>query len=201
VIKSTDGGTTWNASNTGFTTPWLARIVPDPRNQGVIYAAFREYGSTRGIWKSTNGGANWSAINTGITDTSLGFYVFAISPGDSNVLYTIGTKFPATTISFYRSTDAGASWSPVSHDIPPANYVGTITIDPWRHTRFFMVHPTAGFMVSENEGAHWSTLNEGAQVGAYIPASRGIWVDPFEPTLLYASVSSYGLFKRLRSSY
>ena len=64
MFKSTNGGASWSAANTGLTdtlcyTPW--RSIP--ATPTTLYAG--TYGG--GVFKSTNGGANWSAVNTGLT--------------------------------------------------------------------------------------------------------------------------------------
>jgi uncharacterized protein (TIGR03437 family) len=74
IYKSTDGGNTWAARNTGLTLPNTASgalprittLVVDPVNSDIVYAGT----NTGGIFKSTNGGLNWSAINTGLNSLS-----------------------------------------------------------------------------------------------------------------------------------
>ena len=67
----------------------------------VLYLASRE-----GIHKSTDGGQSWKAMNAGLSN--LNIRALAISPLDSNTLYT-GTNGSG----LFRSRDGGESWEAV----------------------------------------------------------------------------------------
>src|SRR5437870_7033894 len=63
VFKSTDGGGSWTAVNTGLTDVCVRTLAIDPQTPATLYA-----GTDRGgVFKSTNGGASWTAVNTGVT--------------------------------------------------------------------------------------------------------------------------------------
>jgi ligand-binding sensor domain-containing protein len=70
VFKSTDGGTTWAAANTGLTNLVVSSFAFDSKHNiyagtgsgiGVLTGVFVE-GS--GVFKSTDGGASWSSFNS-----------------------------------------------------------------------------------------------------------------------------------------
>ena len=65
VFKSIDGGKTWTAMGLEKTRH-IHRIVIDPTNPDVVYAAVLGHGYTpqkeRGIFKSTDGGKNWEKV-------------------------------------------------------------------------------------------------------------------------------------------
>lgn len=97
VLKSTNGGATWQTS--GLT--WAAslgrrirRLIINPVNPQILFAA-----SNSGIWKTTNGGTSWTQLNTGTN-----FYDIEFKPGNPNTIYAAGTAF-------YKSTNGGASFS------------------------------------------------------------------------------------------
>ncbi len=71
VLKSTDGGATWSAVNTGLpqhtqdiTTAYTAiyALAVDPVDPATLYA-----GTDDGVFKSSDGGGTWSAFNAGLT--------------------------------------------------------------------------------------------------------------------------------------
>ena len=99
VLKSTDGGASWNATNLSFAVSsgqMTTRLLINPNDDQTILAA-----TTNGVYKTTNGGVNW---DTRLTTTS--FIDFEYKPGDYSVLYG-STK----NGEIYVSTDAGSSWT------------------------------------------------------------------------------------------
>ena len=62
VYKSTDGGSTWRAVNTGLTNPYVYALVIDPTTPTTLYTGIQD----GGVFKSTDGGSTWRAVNTGL---------------------------------------------------------------------------------------------------------------------------------------
>ncbi len=60
VFKSTNGGSSWSAINTGLGNRDIQDLVIDPTMSNTIYAA--TYNS--GVFKSSNGGNNWISIHS-----------------------------------------------------------------------------------------------------------------------------------------
>ena len=103
VLKSTDGGTTWNTTGLSFSASekksvW--RLLMDPNNHNVVYAA-----TSDGLYKTTDGGANWTQIS--------GYLLKDIEfkPGNTSVMYGGNT-----TGYIYRSTDGGQNWSTIINE-------------------------------------------------------------------------------------
>ncbi len=99
VLKSTDGGVTWNT--TGLTYPisnfaLITRLLVDPTNNQTIIAA-----TSYGIFKTTDGGATWN------TQLSTGDFIdLEYKPGDFNTLYA-----STTSGGIYVSSNGGTSWT------------------------------------------------------------------------------------------
>ncbi len=64
VFKSTDGGATWTAVNSG---PTVSTVAVDPQNPRTVYAGV----GGRGVFKTTDGATSWSAVNSGLTTLSV----------------------------------------------------------------------------------------------------------------------------------
>lgn len=68
VFKSTDGGTSWSAANTGPVS--VGPLAIDPQDPKTLYAGTANYcgcqddPSTTGVWKTANGGTSWSQVNS-----------------------------------------------------------------------------------------------------------------------------------------
>jgi len=72
ILKSTDGGTTWNWANAGF--PGAGVYAFSSLQPNCIFAA------TRGVYYSVDDGSSWHRVSTGLPDTSV--YALAASARD-----------------------------------------------------------------------------------------------------------------------
>lgn len=122
VLKSLDGGSTWNAipgSADTFRGGAFSDIVVSPSDANTLLAAtavgIGGKGAGRlpnpaatGIFRSTDGGASWSLRLSGdVTDLE-------VRPGNFAQMYAArGAVFGGAANGLYRSTDAGVSWSKV----------------------------------------------------------------------------------------
>lgn len=102
IWKSTDGGLTWAAANTGIGNRMAVEILMDPTNNNTLVAA-----TNNGIYKTTNGGASWTA-----SSLSTGAYRdMKAKPGSNNILYA------ATATQFYYSNDFGSTWTQTTNGV------------------------------------------------------------------------------------
>jgi len=100
VLKSTDGGATWNTTGLTWTVNQgrtIGRLLIHPTNPQIVMAF-----SSAGIFRTTNGGTTWTNP-TGTFACKDAEY----KPGDPNTVYACGTIFK-------RSTDGGLNWTTVA---------------------------------------------------------------------------------------
>jgi len=109
VVKSTDGGATWNWTSLTSNGNVIA-VAADPLTPTTVYAV----GGTT-LFKSLDGGDSWHASLTGGVAE-----VIAVDPANPAVVYAGGAGI-------YKSTDAGATWNDVFAGI---GAVSAIAIDP-----------------------------------------------------------------------
>ncbi len=103
VLKSTDGGLSWNPSGLTFavsTQREMRRLIINPQNPQILLAA-----TNAGIYRTTNGGSSWTLVASGTT------YDLEFKPSHPNVVYAGGTTLR-------RSTDGGLTWVTISNGIP-----------------------------------------------------------------------------------
>ena len=103
VLKSVDGGTTWNTTGLNFSTTNSTsnEIYIHPVNSNIIWVA-----TSKGFFKSSNGGTSWIKTGSGnVID-------FKIKPGDPSIMYYV------TADKFYKSTNGGDSFSAVISGLP-----------------------------------------------------------------------------------
>lgn len=102
VLKSIDGGLTWNT--TGLSNPvtvnfLIRRLLINPNNPLIVLA-----GTNTGIYRTSNGGTSWTQVSTANT------YDMEFKPGDPTTVYSAGTNFKL-------STDGGLTFTMVSTGI------------------------------------------------------------------------------------
>jgi photosystem II stability/assembly factor-like uncharacterized protein len=139
VFKSTDGGTTWSAVNSGLTNTAVFALAIDPTTPNTLYAGT----GGGGVFKSTNGGATWVATGTGPTNVR----ALAINPTTPTTLYA-GTNGGGV----FKSTDGGTTWSAVNTGLTNL-YVRALVINPTARPHF-MPGRTAQRRVQEHGWRH-----------------------------------------------
>lgn len=102
VLKSTDGGATWNTTGLSFTgsSNYLGDILVNPSNSQIVICA-----SSNGLYRSTNGGVNWTQIQSG-NNFSQGSIRF--KPNSPSTVYAVSKN------KFFKSTDSGATFNNIA---------------------------------------------------------------------------------------
>lgn len=103
LLKSTDGGATWNPTGLSFAVgahKMISRVLVDPSNTQNILVA-----TSTGIFRSTNGGTTFASVQAG-TIKSMEF-----KPGASSTVYACGTEF-------FLSNNSGATWTKITSGLP-----------------------------------------------------------------------------------
>lgn len=106
LIKSSNGGLTWQLITNGIRIDWETRVLSlalDPNNTNIMYAGTGGFFGGR-IYKSTNGGESWEDISR--DSLTEGVASLAIDPNNSNVLYA-GTDWRGI---LWKTTNAGKTW-------------------------------------------------------------------------------------------
>jgi photosystem II stability/assembly factor-like uncharacterized protein len=67
LMRSVDGGATWQRSTVGLGAGAITSITFDPSNASIVYAA--QLGS--GVFRSTDRGATWTALDQGLRDDAV----------------------------------------------------------------------------------------------------------------------------------
>ena len=116
VLKTTDGGTTWNP--TGLT--WvitngrtISRLLINPQNPNTIFAA-----TSNGVYRTRNAGTTWTQIATAVANMK----DIEFRPGDTTTVYACSSTL------FYKSTNAGTTFASTSTGLPATASVSRLSI-------------------------------------------------------------------------
>jgi photosystem II stability/assembly factor-like uncharacterized protein len=209
VRKSTDGGHTWKQvfrARTKIGTHVSALAIA-PTHPEAIYAIASFYSgrsTTTAIYKSTNAGGTWHATG------SLGS-VFT-SPVGSGSALAIDPHQPTTLYAaidgvVFTSSDAGASWQPITAGLPNNVASASIAVDPqhsgtvyaglstYRATngKYHQDPSTSGIYMTTDGGTIWTQRVSGVGIDT-------LAVDPARPTTIYAAGSDQAHYRLLRST-
>jgi photosystem II stability/assembly factor-like uncharacterized protein len=166
-------------------------VLFDPTNSTIVYASLWESregawengrfdGREGGIFKSTNGGKTWDKLTkglpAGITQASL-----AVAPSNPKRLFA-GVRTPEDT-RFYRSEDAGATWSIVETDERPTNRIasgdlGDVQFDPKNADVIYVASIVT--WKSTDAGRTWKGFRGAPGGDDY----QNIWINPEHPEII-----------------
>lgn len=125
VLKSADGGKTWAqdvtfsqpAVGSSFASgPQIGALAVDPASNQILLAGVgTSAGSsvTGGIWRSIDGGHSWTVVlPESASGNGTGVVFDPTSPGTAYA--ALGAFAGNPTNGVYKSTDSGATWTPLS---------------------------------------------------------------------------------------
>ena len=191
IYRSTDGGQTFQKvlykdENIGGNDVEL-----DPSDPYTVYATLWDSregpwenaawdGTGGGIYKSTDGGTTWQQLAGGLPKDIIQAYV-TIAPSNPKRLFaTVAIK---NAVEFYRSDDAGATWSTVTTDSRPKTRIGGGDLCI---ARFDPADPDIIYVVSI---VTWRSMDGGKTWTGIRGAPGGddyqnVWINPENPSII-----------------
>ncbi len=152
LLKSIDGGATWNKSGLNFyvaTNVQMSKVLINPNNTNTILVA-----TSKGIYRSTDGGVTFSQSVAG------SFKDMEFKPGDPNTVYISGSEF-------YRSTNGGQSFTKITAVLPAVALISrmaiAVTLDDPNYIYLIAAKPTTAYSLeglyrSTNSGVNFTKL-------------------------------------------
>ena len=154
ILKSIDGGNTWNPTSLTFTVQEgykISKLLMDPSNSQKMIAA-----TNTGIYYTTDGWQTNTFVDVNGEYPTL--YDMELKPGNANTVYAAGTKL-------YKSTDFGATWAQVTTGIPTTDIVRiALGVSPNNADYVYALIAKAnssfkGVYRSTNSGSSFSTMS------------------------------------------
>lgn len=152
VMKSIDGGVTWNTTGLTFTntTTRSGDIIIDPTNSNTIFCA-----TSVGIYRSLDAGVTWTATQTAV-NFSQGRLRFKV--GDPTTLFAVSKD------KFYRSTNSGATFFQVTTGLPTSASRTIMEVTAANPECIYILSAKTNFAFqgiyrSLNGGTNWTKMN------------------------------------------
>ncbi|MCQ4165666.1 hypothetical protein [Tahibacter harae] len=156
VFRMPVTGSSWSSTGSAFASPVAVFSDPDPSGT----APLRLYAGTTGgkVYTTSNalpGGPDWTDISAGLNGARI--TDIATEHGNASTVYVTVSTFTNTKL--YKSTNAGASWTPVGSGLPgvTANSVIVDTANPLR----VFVGTDIGVYESTDGGATFAPMTLG----------------------------------------
>lgn len=156
ILKSVDGGTTWNPTGLSFdvSSAYRAnRILIHPYNTDILIASTRQNGGK--VYRSTDAGASWT--NT----SNINLISMEFKPDNPNVIYG-GESSNGGNARTFISEDNGQSWSFINNGLPTGNSQRVqIAVTPSNPDVVYALYANneggyRGLYKSENGGNTWN---------------------------------------------
>ncbi len=157
VVRSTDGGETWNQCNSGLPTfQYPANVSQIGASTSVLFAVSGINYYPPALLQSENNGSSWAT-----TGNRLHYRTLISAPALVN-----SDLFVSTDSGLFISTNSGSSWS----DVSLGSHMGTIANDPLEVSgSTLFVTTDSGIFSTANEGSSWTSLGNpnGAFIGEF----------------------------------
>jgi len=161
ILKSTDGGATWNTTGFSYVVYQGARIyslVIDPVNTNTLLL-----GTNDGVYKSTDGAQTWTHVATLGNVRDIQF-----KPGDHNTVYACG-------LDFLQSTDNGNTFTTITTGLPADTVINRmkIAVTPANPNAVYVIcgNPNGnsyyGLYYSNNSGISFTTRSTTPNIIGY----------------------------------
>src|SRR6202023_856247 len=220
ILRSTDGGATWQPASRGLENAWVRSFAFDPAEPGVILAGVE--GSPLSLYKSTDGGNSWrpggpgpdwvatlaveprsgvlwAAARNGLFKSADRARTWRLLIDETFTTVAIDPAAPedvyAGGVELFHSTDGGASWRRASAALQEFNVTSIAPVPGARGLVYAGAADlddfTGAFFKSMDGGASWAAGGRGLVDRNIL----GLAIDPAAPSTLYASDADQGLFK------
>ncbi|HHH54909.1 MAG TPA: PKD domain-containing protein, partial [Bacteroidetes bacterium] len=152
VLKSTDGGNTWQTTGLTFNLAdgvSVNKLLIHPNNNNIIYAA-----TSKGIYKTSNAGVNWTKIFS-----TKYIYDMEFKPGDPSIIYASNKYWGE----IYKLTNNGNNSERVYDEYSFGARRIELAISPKSSSKLYaLVANSDGGLyeiaISNNSGSAFSTL-------------------------------------------
>ena len=153
VLKSLDGGLTWNTTALSWgvsSTRRIGRLLINPLNPNILFAA-----TSSGIYRTNNAGSTWTLVKIG------NFKDMEYRPGDTSTVYAV------TTSGLFKSTTGGntaGAFTQVTSGITAGGARLAVSVTPADPNYVYILRSAAdnsygGVFRSTNSGTNFTNMS------------------------------------------
>lgn len=215
VLRSTDGGATWQPANAGLPKDQNAwRLLADPQQPGRFILAFNSHA---GLFVTEDSGTTWRAFSPGANTRWTWVFPHAIGTGlaldprdsrrvlfcdDADIVHTLdgGQTWESVVADRVRppTADQPATWRGRNCDILCLTGPQAIAVDPSQPRTLFAGYWDLHGWRSEDGGQSLARIVSGTTCG--FDRAGAILLDPANPDVVWMSVGSNYDHQRLYQS-
>lgn len=168
VLRSEDGGTEFEASNSGFSSRQVSAYASDPNDPALVFVGVVNDKQTGGVFTSKDGGVKWQQMSLGLD----GRDVFSLVSSPN------GTLLAGTAHGIFRLEDgswmgSAATGSRATKDEHGARGAGTRKVEERKKTEADASAKAPNSAGVLEDAAIYSLVNEGPYI--YAGTSAGLW--------------------------
>lgn len=175
VLRSKDGGASWEAANQGLDAASLVGLALSPAfaSDGILFA----WGPSEQALRSSDGGKSWAPVSKGLGQVDVAS--LAVSPAFAED----GRAYVATSDGMFVSDDRGATWRRRGLE---DHQLVLLAISPAFPRDGVMVAASTGSLhLSTDGGASWAEME--APVGGEYLVAMSIAIDPARKPALFVA--------------
>jgi photosystem II stability/assembly factor-like uncharacterized protein len=188
VMRSTDSGATWSNRTPPLATPISCRgIAVDPTDSNTVIAVFGGSFGGGEVWTTTDGGDSWTDRSAGLPDNPMQAVIY----DGTRLLVGGGQLFGSENVGLYRSTDVGATWTPLHDGTWPVLVVNDVAVDPNNAQKILVATDGGGVNRTTDGGGSWE-IGIGGTAGL---AGRSLRFRPNSSSELFLGTSSLAVFR------
>jgi photosystem II stability/assembly factor-like uncharacterized protein len=141
------------------------------------------------VYSTYLGGTSFDDANSVATDAAGNAYVVGnTQSGDFPLMNPVQSAIAEQTL--LKSTDSGATWTPLTSGLPAAPTIYDIEIDPAESSTLYLAAYLDGAYKSTNGGLNWSAVPIPREFPSLV---NEIEIAPSDPSTLYAGIYPDGL--------